>query len=241
MESTFSMEELLLALKKRWSLLVLLALIGIAFSAVLTFVVITPKYEAMTQLLINKQKEENVTQYQATQNDLQLMNTYIAILKSDVILEDVAKEIDFTAPIQQLRKKIAVSSEENSKVLNIYVRDKNASFAVDTANAIATIFTKEIGKLMDVDNVQVLAEAKVKNSLIPVSPNHALNLVLGAVIGALFGIVLNVLFILFNNKFKSEKELELELGVPVIGVINKMPNVTTQRNLWQRILRKGGE
>lgn len=241
MESTFSMEELLLALKKRWSLLVLLALIGIAFSAVLTFVVITPKYEAMTQLLINKQKEENVTQYQATQNDLQLMNTYIAILKSDVILEDVAKEIDFTAPIQQLRKKIAVSSEENSKVLNIYVRDQNASFAVDTANAIATIFTKEIGKLMDVDNVQVLAEAKVKNSLIPVSPNHALNLVLGAVIGALFGIVLNVLFILFNNKFKSEKELELELGVPVIGVINKMPNVTTQRNLWQRILRKGGE
>ncbi|GGG14431.1 polysaccharide biosynthesis protein [Lysinibacillus alkalisoli] len=241
MESTFSMEELLLALKKRWSLLVLLALIGIAFSAVLTFVVITPKYEAMTQLLINKQKEENVTQYQATQNDLQLMNTYIAILKSDVILEDVAKEIDFIAPIQQLRKKIAVSSEENSKVLNIYVRDQNASFAVDTANAIATIFTKEIGKLMDVDNVQVLAEAKVKNSLIPVSPNHALNLVLGAVIGALFGIVLNVLFILFNNKFKSEKELELELGVPVIGVINKMPNVTTQRNLWQRILRKGGE
>lgn len=241
MESTFSMEELLLALKKRWSLLVLLALIGIAFSAILTFVVITPKYEAMTQLLINKQKEENVTQYQATQNDLQLMNTYIAILKSDVILEDVAKEIDFTAPIQQLRKKIAVSSEENSKVLNIYVRDQNASFAVDTANAIATIFTKEIGKLMDVDNVQVLAEAKVKNSLIPVSPNHALNLVLGAVIGALFGIVLNVLFILFNNKFKSEKELELELGVPVIGVIHKMPNVTTQRNLWQRILRKGGE
>lgn len=241
MESTFSMEELLLALKKLWSLLVLLALIGIAFSAVLTFVVITPKYEAMTQLLINKQKEENVTQYQATQNDLQLMNTYIAILKSDVILEDVAKEIDFIAPIQQLRKKIAVSSEENSKVLNIYVRDQNASFAVDTANAIATIFTKEIGKLMDVDNVQVLAEAKVKNSLIPVSPNHALNLVLGAVIGALFGIVLNVLFILFNNKFKSEKELELELGVPVIGVINKMPNVTTQRNLWQRILRKGGE
>lgn len=241
MESTFSMEELLLALKKRWSLLVLLALIGIAFSAVLTFVVITPKYEAMTQLLINKQKEENVTQYQATQNDLQLMNTYIAILKSDVILEDVTKEIDFTAPIQQLRKKIAVSSEENSKVLNIYVRDQNASFAVDTANAIAIIFTKEIGKLMDVDNVQVLAEAKVKNSLIPVSPNHALNLVLGAVIGALFGIVLNVLFILFNNKFKSEKELELELSVPVIGVINKMPNVTTQRNLWQRILRKGGE
>lgn len=71
--SAISVEEIVHIVKKRFGLLLFMGLLGLAISSVITFVVVTPKYDATTQLLINKvQKGDSVNSYQETQTDLQL-------------------------------------------------------------------------------------------------------------------------------------------------------------------------
>ena len=232
--STVSLEEVFHIIKKRIGLILFMGLLGLALSSVLTFVVLTPKYDATTQLLINKvQKGDSINPYQETQTDLQLMNTYIAIVKSEVILDEVIQELTLPLDVKTLNDMLTVASEENSKVMNISIRSTDPVESVTIANKIAEIFKQRIPKLIEVKNVQILSEAQLKNAFTPVSPNVGLNLGMGVLMGVLLGGLLIVILELLDPTFKSEKDIEHYLEVPVIGSIHQM-NGAQKRKLSKK-------
>lgn len=237
-QSTISLEEFIHILKRRIWIVFIVGLIGLTLSSALTFLVIKPNYEATTQLLINK-TEKNVSSnvYQETQADLQLMNTYIAVAKSEVILADVIKQLSLNMDLQQLGEKLNVSSEENSKVMDIHIRTNDPIESVKIANKIAETFKQQAPTLLDVKDVQVLSSANLQNTLEPVSPNTILNLLLGFFLGVIIGVAVVLLLELNDDRFKSEKEVEQYLELPVIGTIHKLTPVQ-QKKMRQQVVEK---
>lgn len=241
-EETISLEDIFRTIRRRMGLIITVSILMLALSALITFVVITPKYEATTQILVNNEQEEsNTNQLQSNQIDLQLINTYSAILRSPVILNDVIEDLGLNMKASELINQLTIRNEQNSKVMVLTVTDTDPKMAVDIANGITETFVNKIEDLMNVDNVNILMNADISDSLSPVSPNVKINLAIGLVLGAVFGIGLAFLLEFLDKTFRSEKEVEELLGLPVIGMISEMDMKKERKNMRNtRNTRKRG-
>lgn len=242
MEETISLQELGKTLRKRMSLIAILTILAITISGVISYVLITPIYQASTQILINQEKVDATAINPATiQGDLQLINTYNEIIKSPVILDKVVEELDFTSSTSDLNSKISVSSAQNSQVVNITVQDPSPQNAVKIANSVASVFQEEIKVLMNVDNVNILSIAQLTDNPTPVKPNPVLNMAIAAVVGLMLGVGIAFLLEYLDTTIKSEQDVEDSLGLPILGLISPIPDsemVTTNQTIMQR--RKRG-
>lgn len=220
MEETISLKELFETLKKRLLLIVSITLIAAIISGVVSFFVLTPIYQASTQILVNQAKNDQ-TMYSPSevQTNLQLINTYNVIIKSPAILDKVVEELNLNTTTRELNQKITVGSEKDSQVVNVSVQDPNPKKAALIANKTAEVFKKEIANIMNVDNVSILAKADVADSLSPIKPKPLLNVAIAMVVGLMAGVGIAFLLEYFDNTIKNEQDVERELGLPILGVI----------------------
>lgn len=227
MEETISLKELLQILRKRLGLIAAITITAVLISGIVSYFLLTPIYQASTQLLVNQSKSEQ-TPYSINevQTNLQLINTYNVIIKSPAILDLVAKELDLNISASELNGKITVGSEEDSQVVNISVQDPNPNEAAKIANSVANVFQKEIVKIMNVDNVNILAKATVAENLAPIKPNPQLNVAIALVVGLMAGVGLAFLLEYFDNTIKTEQDIEKILELPVLGVISTIEDDT---------------
>lgn len=155
------------------------------------------------------------------QADLQVINTYKDILTKPVVLTPVLQEIkkndNYQGNLSTLSKSIKISNQANSQVITVNVTDDNAYVAADIANAVGKVFSKKIKKMMQVNNVTIVSNAKVNTT--PVSPNKGENVFLGAILGAFVGFMI-IYFKEFTDKtIKDSSFLTDELGLINIGSV----------------------
>lgn len=221
MEETISLQDLFKTLKKRAVLILLAILLAVTVAGVVSFLVLTPIYQASTQILVNQQKyEQNQFNSQDIQANLQLINTYNVIIKSPAILSIVIENLDLNTTPAALNSKITVNSAQNSQVVNISVQDPEHHVAVDIANTTAEVFQEEIQKLMNVDNVNILSPAVYVKNPSPVKPNPYLNMSIAAVIGLMLGAGIAFLLDYLDTTVKTEQDIENLLGLPILGLIS---------------------
>ncbi|PLT31776.1 YveK family protein [Peribacillus deserti] len=220
MEETISLKELFGVIRKRMGLIVLITLAAVLVSALISYFVLTPVYQASTQLLVN-QKESKQTVYNPNeiQTNLQLVNTYNEIIKSPVILDKVREELDLSISTGVLTSKITVSNANESQVLNLSVQDTDPYQAADIANKTAEVFQRDIKSIMNVDNVTILSKATVGDKVSPIKPKPLLNIAIALVIGLMAGVGLAFLFEYLDNTIKNEQDIETLLDLPVLGSI----------------------
>lgn len=231
MEDTINLKELLGTIKKRISLILSVTLITIILSAFITFFILTPKYEASTQILVN-QSQNNNEELSSTdlQSSRELISTYNVIMTSPAILEPVIERSNFNGSIGDLRSKINVEAEEESQVATVTIEDESPQVAVNLVNTLAQTFEEEISNIMDVDNVSILAEAQIEDSNSPVSPQPILNLFVGFIIGALLGFGLAFLLEYLDKSIKNENDIEKELEIPILGVVPEINEKEFSKN-----------
>lgn len=223
MEETISLKELFQTLRKRLSLIFIITAIAVIISGIISYFIITPIYQASTQILVNQQKtdQSSYNPYEV-QTNLQLINTYNVIIKSPAILEKVVDQLGLDMTAGQLNGKITVQSAEDSQVVNVTVQDSNPQLAADIANKTAEVFQKEIVNIMSIDNVSILAKAEASENQAPVKPQPLLNIAMALVVGLMAGVGLAFLLEYLDNTVKNEQDIEKLLELPVLGVIATM-------------------
>lgn len=222
MEETYSLQEIIKIIRKRLLLIIILTIISVGISIGISFYVLTPIYQAQTQILVNQMSSnlDEVYSWQTTETDLRLINTYNVIMTSPVILTPVIEKLDLDVTPEQLTDRISMSNENDSKVVNISIFDANPSKAVEISNTLAEVFKEQIPKLMSVDNISILSAAKESANPIPVKPNMKLNIAIATAIGLFLGIGLAFLLELLDTTIKSEQDVEDYLGLTVIGIVD---------------------
>ncbi|WP_407604932.1 YveK family protein, partial [Pseudomonas aeruginosa] len=145
---------------------------------------------------------------------------------------------------EQLNSKITVGSQTESQVVAITVQDEDPQLAADIANTTASVFQREISKIMNVDNVSILAKAEVKENMAPVKPQPLLNIAIALVVGLMAGVGLSFLLEYFDNSIKDEHDVEKHLNLPILGVISIIEdskNPTRRGERAKSVTRAGGE
>lgn len=222
MEETISLQDIFKTLKKKFKLIAFVTIVAVLISAIISFFVLTPVYQATTQVLVNQKMDETQEQMSVAdiQTDLQLINTYNEIIKSQAILSIVIENLDLTLAPSQLASKITIANANNSQVLNVSVQDENYYIAVDLANEVVNVFKEQVPNLMNVDNVNVLSPAIAMENPSPIKPNKMLNIAIALVLGLMVGVGLAFLFEYLDTTVKTEQDIEELIGLPIIGLVS---------------------
>lgn len=187
-------------------------LMGIIFSVF----ILDDIYASSTTLIVRENRKDGGSVQLSDINLARyLVGTYSVIIKSDRVLEKVVTELRSDLSFGQLRNKISVRAEGNT--IRISVEDINPETARDIANSVARVFINEIQEIMDMDNVQIIDEAREQSS--PVKPNVKLNITISLILGLMLGIGLAFIIELLDKTIKEPDFIEKQLGLPVLGVI----------------------
>src|SRR5699024_7600105 len=120
--------------------------------------------------------------------NVELINTYNVIITSNAILDVVIEKLDLTYNAGTLKDKINVSSEQNSQVVTVTVKDPDPHLATAIANETVLVFQELIPDIMNVDNVKILTEAMTAEDPSPVEPRPQLNIAIALVLGVMIGV-----------------------------------------------------
>ena len=217
MEETIELRELFVIIKKRLLMIIVLGFLGTAISGAVSFFVLTPIYQTSTQLIVSNAGDGN----QITQSDislsLNLMNTYRDILISPIILDQVVEELNADISRGQVQNAISVTNASNSQVLVLTVRFEDPAIAREIANTTARVFQENLGDILSIDNVSILAEAELRTN--PVEPRPTVNMAIGAMVGIMIGVGLAFLLEYLDGKVKSEQDVKKITELPVLGVV----------------------
>ncbi|EUJ33811.1 chain length regulator [Listeria floridensis FSL S10-1187] len=181
----------------------------------------TPIYQSKTQVLVNQvDSKDSSIQAQDVQANLQLVDTYSAIVTSPRILKEVEKELSNKYSQTELANAIQVSNNSNSQIIEIAAEYTNAKDATAIANKTAQVFERQIPNIMKVDNVTILSEAQYSKTQAPVKPHKSLMLGLSFVVGALIGAMIIFVQTIFDRTIKNVDDLQEALGLTVLGTVN---------------------
>ena len=220
MEESISLKEIFEVLRKRIVLIILMIVGAAAVSAIISYFVITPTYEASTQFIVNQEAgEQSSVDLNQIRSNVEIINTYNDIIKSNRILDQVVEEMNLTISSGALGQKITVSSSQNSQVVTLTASDYDPKVAVDIANTTVEVFREDLPEIMNVNNVSVLSEAFVPANPTPVNPKPLLNIAIAVVLGAMVGVGIAFLLEYLDNTITTEQDVEDKLGLPILGVI----------------------
>ncbi|HDE4840872.1 TPA: capsule biosynthesis protein CapA [Staphylococcus aureus] len=219
MKEKFDLVKLLNILKKNIKLLLILPAICLVVSAELTFFVMPDKYTASTQILVNMKKSSSDLAFQNVQSSLQSVNTYTEIIKSPRILDKVSREFDGQYSTAELNSFLKVTNQTNSQIITVSVTTGNKSESDKIVNRISKVFAHDMPKIMSVDNVTILSSAH--DNAVKVSPIVSVNLVISIIVGIVLAILIIFLKELLDKRIKTEEEVESQLGLPILGSIQK--------------------
>jgi capsular polysaccharide biosynthesis protein len=226
-------------IQKRLWIIAIIVIIACVGSAIKSYYYSTPVYQASAKLIVNQTiKTDGASQVNLSlvQTNIMLINSYKEIIKSAAIMNKVSPQYqELGIDPRVLAAKIVVSSASDSQVMDLVYRDTTYQRAAKAVNAISTVFKEEISHIMKVDNVTILNEADPDSPMGSISANPALNIVISFAVSLVLAIGIVFLLDYLDNTFKSEVELEEELGLPLLAVVTKIrkadrSNETHSRN-----------
>ena len=112
MGDSLNLETVLKIIKKNAILIVTLTIISGLLMAAVTYLMLTPKYEAETQVLVSQPAGGGSVNNQDIETSLQLIHTYRDIILSPIILEEVSGRLNLDQSIRELSEQINVSNQD---------------------------------------------------------------------------------------------------------------------------------
>jgi len=208
-------------LKRLW-LVIILPIVAAAASAYWTFFILDPVYEANTTLFIlNRQQDpELALAYSDIMVGQLLVKDYRELVKSRVVTSAVIKrmQLDGISP-DGLAAKISVNSRNDTRIIEIRVRDKDPRMAGKLADAVAEEFKVKIRELMKVENVDVIDKAQIPSA--PIGPKTLVNTAAALLLGLFTAAGLAFIMDYLDDTVKTAEDIESQMDLPVLGTIPK--------------------
>ena len=192
-----------------------------------------PKYEATATVIVSSDKSNaNLPGEVATNKNL--IDTYTQVVKSHRVLDKVKSDMNTELTYNDMLGMIEVSAIKGTEIINITTTDRDAEFATKMTNKIAEHFVKEIAKIYNDRNINVLDSA-----VTPTEPAN-IKIVRQEIIAFAAGLIVSVsiLFLVFyfDRSVKTSEQVESQLHLPVIGKIHMIDAEKERLKRRQRAL-----
>lgn len=204
----------------------IIVLVFLILGCIYTLKFTTPIYSSsITMILVSSSNQENQNTI-ITSTDInlnkKLITTYIELIKSDRVLNQVITSLNLEGDANKLRSSLTVASVPNTDLIKITVKDQNPKESTKMANEIAKVFTEQVKELYNISNVQMMDEAGVPTK--PSNINHQKDILIFSLAGILFSGIYVVILNLLDNTIKTAEDIENEYHLSVLASIPDYEN-----------------
>lgn len=244
-EVTIDLHRLFILIRKH-IISILIWMIGLGLIAYgVSEYVLVPKYTASTQLLVNRKTTDANQAYYNQQADINAVTTYKDIITSNVILKGASKYLanpvtlvkkatpakkavkakpavykreskSYSVSASELASAVSVTTTTSSQVFTLSATAETPAKAQAIANAVAKEFKEQIPKIMEINNVTIVAEAPKGTKSFP-------KVSMFTAIGVLAGLVISLLIIIIKDlsdtTVREDSFMTNELGLTNLGEI----------------------
>lgn len=211
-------QQVLSALLYRAWLIVLVGAICAASAFCYAKFTIAPTYSSSIQVYVNNNYESpgfSSSQLSAAQS---LADTYMVILESRAVLDEVAKDTNLGYSYSRLKSMVSAASVNGTEIFQVKVVCTNYKHAAIIANSIADVLPEKIAAVVYGSTVSVVDYA-VENPN-PIGPNYTKYATIGMIAGALLVIAVVVIIEIQNTVIYSEEYLiEAYPDIPLLAVV----------------------
>lgn len=221
MENSLQVSDLIQIVFRRIKLLIIIPLLFAVVGLFLSLYVFTPVYRVQADLLVNQTTsvEDDLPASTDIETSLRLIETYQFIINSSRVRELILEQLDYQYSMKQMALKVSVETNPDTQIVSLYVEDKDPEVASEIANLYAKTAEQEISDLMQMDNVQILTEAKAENYPDPTRPVPVLYTIIAYLIGILVALLYIAISAYFNITIHTRKDVKKYLNVPLLGSI----------------------
>lgn len=214
------LRDLLQILIKRIVIVISLPLVSVVLAYFVGTVFLTPVYQTEATVYVISKNDDSQSGYSST--DLvvsqQLVKDYQEFIKSRVVIETVMQELGLeNTTYKDLAERITVKRKNDSRILEIVVKDTNPILARDIAQQVTLTFREKVVELMNIENVNILDEARVPEY--PISPDIPRNMLFCFFAGLFAAIGLVFLLHYLDSTIKDAQDVEKYLKLKVLGSI----------------------
>jgi succinoglycan biosynthesis transport protein ExoP len=228
------LRDYLRILRKRWLVILALALLGVASGAGAS-ILSTPMYQASTLVYVQVQSAGSVGELAQGSTFLQNQVTSFAeVVNTPRVLDSAIKSLDLNETAAELANSVAASAQPNTVNIQITVTRDSPTEAQSIANAVTSSFRQVVGEITESSgaspvsqvSVSVLREAEAPESAI--SPDTLLNIGLGLIIGTALGLGIALLRDILDMRIRNEKDVVAITDAPIIGGISFDPGAVSK-------------
>ena len=177
-----------------------------------------PVYQADAKMIVYTRNEQSVelTNDQLT-SAKNLVETYSVVITSRDVLSRIITELELNMSERQLKSCIQVQAVGDTQVMQVIVQHTNRNTAVAVVEKILEIAPDVLVETVKAGSVETVEKAHADEE--PVSPRIFKNAAIAALVGFALACVAVVVLHFVDNTYKSELDIQTDLGVPVLGVI----------------------
>lgn len=202
----------------------------IAFiTAMVNLFVLKPVYQSQASIVVSQEDimENKAYAYSSDTVTLsqKLLKTYTSIATSEKVLQKTVKDLSLDYNEEQyksFKKRVFVTYEENTQLLQIAVQDNDPSLAASLTETLTENFMEAAEEFLPMGEMKLLDGATVPND--DIKPNKTLNVTVATALAFIFITTLIILKELKEMKIVNEKDVEKYLNLRVVGIIREMDN-----------------
>lgn len=173
--------------RKAWVIVLAAVLCG-GLVLAWTYFLVDPLYESKAQMYVNNSSLSfGSAALSITSGDISasksLVDTYIVILNSRQVLEEIIKKAELDLTYEELVKMIKAESVSSTEVFEVVVTDTDPYRAEKIANTIAGVLPEKISNIVESSSVRIVDYAVVPAE--KSSPSLIKNTLIGALVGFL--------------------------------------------------------
>lgn len=196
-------------------------------TALINLYVLKPVYEARASMVASPENiTENIAYAYSSDSVVlsqKLIKTYSEIVTSETVLRKTVKDLSLNyneEEYEAFRRRVIVTSKENTQLLEISIRDNDPAKAATIANKLTDNFMEESKKFVPLGDVMLLDRASVPKK--PVKPSKTLNVIVATALTFIGMSTALLLKDLKQMKIVDEKDIEKYLNLKVVGTIRQI-------------------
>ena len=230
-ESGITLKDIFYIIKKNIIVILSIIVAVLIVGSVYTFKIQKPVYQSSAEVMVSASSSDIEGQNYSLAS--YLTNTFVAYFKSDLVLDEVVNKLNgqnISVTTSELKNNLDISIVNDSLILELDYTSpsiNNSKIILNTIidTAIEITNKENISELLK-DKIMVFSYGKDGQRVSKTMMNLALSLVIGVVIAFLYVLIKNA----FDDTFKSKKDIEVVLNIPVIASIPHYEVKETKEN-----------
>ena len=208
--------EIFFTLLHSWKVLLMACLIGATIMALFHTYLVTPTYEASTELYITS--TDSMISLQDLQIGTALTEDYQSIITSRSVLNQVIADLQLDTDFKDLSKLIKVSNPSGTHIIHTSVTTDDLALSRDIANDLLNVCIDRIYQIVGTSEPTIIDYSEAQ-AVEEVTPSILKYMFIGGFVGAVVVSLFMILRILMDTTIKSDDDVEKYLQLPVLAAV----------------------